>query len=284
MCGGRGKQPRPGIEIDHPARRKALQHRFEFGDQHRASRRIHLEEAPARHREFAEGNRFAQPGEVGGRAVAPEAHAVAVGPAEGDVHPLMQGVQKGFVGAEPGQFGVDLRMRQRTALDVGHGRVVRHHIAEFGPAAGFVDVQDDFVAVPLRGKRRGEGGDHAGRRLDPRPGQQVGQLGGLELRLQPVFRVAVTAAGTAPEVGASRFDPPRTGLSEADHRAARIVLLFCRDPADQPLSGQCAGQEHHLPVTAGQAVAPEYGFLNFTLKLGADLHDSGLSFRGCIAG
>ena len=88
--GGRGEQTDSAVEIDHPARRKALQHRFELGDQYCAPRRIYLKKTPARDRQLPEGNRFAQPGEVGGRTVAPEAHAVAVGPAKGDIHPLVQ--------------------------------------------------------------------------------------------------------------------------------------------------------------------------------------------------
>ena len=185
-------------------------------------------------------------------------------------------MQKRPVDAEPGKFGVDLRMRQRTAFDVGHGRVVRHHISKFGPSAGFVDVQDDLVAVSLLRQRCGEGRDHAGSRFDPRADEQVGQLGGFELRLQRILRMAVAAARTAAEIRTARLDPPRILLPEAHHFGTGEVLLHRGDAADQPFSGQRAGQEHHLSVTAGQAVAPEHGFLNFTLKLGADLHDSGV--------
>ena len=187
-------------------------------------------------------------------------------------------MQKRPVDAEPGKFGVDLRMRQRTAFDVGHGRVVRHHISKFGPSAGFVDVQDDLVAVSLLRQRCGEGRDHAGSRFDPRADEQVGQLGGFELRLQRILRVAVAAAGTAPEVRAARIDPAGTGLPEADHLGAGEVLLHRGDAADQPLPGQRARQEHHLAAAAGEPVAAEDGLFDFTLKFGADLHDSGFSF------
>jgi len=233
---------------------------------------VDLKETAARHREHPERRGLAQPGEVFRRSVAPVLNAVVFGVAEGDVHPLVQRAEEPLVGAQLGQLGIDLRAGERALSDVGHRRIVVHHIAEEGFALHFVGVEHDLVAVAelrLRRERRADNGTVVNKSGRVHHAEQLVEL---EFGFIGVVGVKVAAAGAASEIGAGRFDPVRAFETEADDFGAGEVLLLRRDPADQFFARQRLRDKNHFPVHTGQPVAAHRTGFDLTLEFGSGPH------------
>ncbi len=182
------------------------------------------------------------------------------------------------IGEELGELRIDRRMHQRAVVDRGHRLVVVGDIADHGFAALFVDVERKFVAVAVGGFG-GDRREDALDRLQSGLGDEVAELGVLELGFVGIIDMAVTAPGAAHKGRALRLDPARRKSAEFDRFGAQEIGFHRGDFGDQDFARQRGVDEYHLTLVAGEAVAAEDAFFDFNFDSGSDFHKSPLLFK-----